>query len=425
MRQALLPTQLVVLALLVAGCPPPPVPTPDAGVEEDAGTPDAGAVDAGRPPRDAGVPDAGFTTAPIEAWCTNKALAECGRDLRCGRLAPTGIPGCVLTRTTLAACDQVGLSRGVNERRTQYLESEALRCLNALAQGSCEENPVACETVFTGLTPPDAGCLLAVDCNLGGFCDPYDGQCPHRCRAWAAEGAPCDGFTRRCDPVTGSCDLNDAGTAVCFPKKTDGAPCQRYDACGDKASCVDGTCITRLADPGAVCNTRNGYPFCHDEYFCRTEPPVNGVRPPGTCERKAGLGGTCTGPGSCLPSLRCSTLLTTGTCLVKGELRAPCINYDDCQDSLYCDSKTQRCEALPDAGGDCSFDRTGYRCAPGATCAFSGTSDDRCVAFKPLGQECGYSGECLSNDCEYATLPDGGFGGTCIASCSQRADGGL
>ena len=60
---------------------------------------------------------------------------------------------------------------------------------------------------------------------------------------------------------------------------------------------------------------------------------MNGVRPPGTCERKSGLGGTCTGPGSCLPSLRCSTLLTTGTCLRKAALREGCINYDDCEDA--------------------------------------------------------------------------------------------
>ena len=414
----------MLLALLVAGCPPPPAPIPDAG-EVDAGSPDAGATDAGRPPRDAGVPDAGFTSAPIGSWCTSRALAECGRDLRCGRLAATGIPGCVLSRTTVSTCDQVAISRGVQERRTQYLESEAVRCLNALAQGSCEENPAACETVFTGLTPPDGGCLLAQDCTADGFCDLYDGRCPHQCRGWSALGSPCDGFTRRCDPVNGSCDLNDAGTAICFPKKNDGDACDRYDACGENSYCLDNTCITRQAAPGGACNVNSGFPFCTDEYFCRTEPPVNGERPPGTCERKSGLGGTCTGPGSCLPSLRCSTYLTTGTCLVKAALHVGCINYDDCQDSLYCDAKTQRCEGLPDAGGDCSFARTGYRCAPGTTCAFSGTSEDRCVGFKAVGQACGYAGECLSYDCEYTTLPDGGFGGTCIARCSQRADGGL
>jgi hypothetical protein len=111
--------------------------------------------------------------------------------------------------------------------------------------------------------------------------------------------------------------------------------------------------------------------------------------------------------------------------LPKAGLREGCIAYDDCQDFLYCDAKTQKCEALPMAGGDCSFDKTGYRCAPGNTCAFSATSDDRCVAWKPVGAECGYTAECLSNDCEYATLPDGGFGGRCIETCSQRADGGL
>lgn len=413
-----------VLAFLVAGCPPAPVP--DSGVPEvDAGQPDAGAPDAGRPPRDAGMPDAGFLQAPIESWCALRARAECGRDLRCGRLSQAGFSGCLLTRSNIATCDQTALQRGVQELRSQYLEVEAVRCLDGYGTGSCEELPLPCTTVFTGLTPPDAGCLAPTDCNGSGFCDLYDGTCPHICRAWAAQGQPCDGFTRRCDPFNGSCDLNDAGTALCEPRKNEGDACRRYDACGDQNSCVDGRCITRLADVGQPCASRGGFPFCRQEYFCRQDQPVNGVRPPGTCERKSGLGGTCTGPGSCLPSLRCSTLLTTGTCLTKAALRMGCINYDDCQGGLFCDVTTQRCEGLPDAGGDCSFDRTGYRCAPGNACAFSGTSDDRCVAWKTVGQDCGYGAECLSNDCEFVTLPDAGFGGRCNASCSQRADGGL
>ena len=419
-RQALLPS---VLALLLAGCPTP-VPPVDSGMIEDAGV-DAGAPDAGRPPRDAGIPDAGFTAAPITSWCSLRAVAECGRDLRCGRLTQGRFAGCVLNRTRTSACDQIAIQRGVSELRTQYLEAEAVRCLNGFAEGSCTEESLACGNIFTGLAPPDAGCLTTNDCNASGFCSTYDGRCPHTCQRWAAEDQPCDGFTRRCDPVNGSCDLNDAGLAVCFPRKNEGDACQRYDSCGDDSSCVDRTCITRLAAPGQPCATRSGFPFCTPEYFCRQDPPVNGVRPPGTCERKSGLNGTCTGPGTCLPSLRCSTFITTGTCLRKGALREPCINYDDCEDTLYCDSKTQRCEGLPDAGGNCSFELTGYRCAPGFACAFSGTSDDKCVVVKAAGSECGYTAECLSNECEYTTLPDGGFGGTCIVSCSQRADGGL
>jgi hypothetical protein len=416
---------LAVAVSLFLGCPPP-TPTPDASVMEpdDAGT-DAG-VDAGRPPRDAGTPDAGFTAAPSDDWCELKALAECHRDVRCGRLRLDAVPGCVLVRTSVPQCDQTAISRGVNEGRQVYLESEAVRCLNAFASGSCEETPFACTSVFAGNAPADAGCLLAGDCSTSAFCDVYDGLCPHRCKAWEPLGNPCDGFFRRCDPRSGSCDTPDGGnTSICVAKKNEGDPCTRYDACGDEMTCVQGACMKRRAGPGEACGVRNGFPFCSEEYFCRQAPDDTGMTPPGTCERKAGIGDTCTGPGSCLPSLRCSTLITTGACLPKAPLDAGCIAYDDCQDGLYCDAKTQRCEGLPDAGGDCTFERTGYRCAPGFTCAFSGTSEDRCVAWKPAGALCGYDGECLSNDCEFTTLPDGGFGGTCIASCSQRADGGL
>ena len=428
-RQALLPSVLV----LIAGCPAPPTVI-DSGVVEvvDAGLPDGGLPDAGRPPRDAGIPDAGFTAALIENWCTDQALARCSRDVRCGRLSQAGFAGCMLIRTSVAQCDQQAFVRGVQGRRTQYLESEAVRCLNGFAMGSCEETPLSCGNVFTGLAPPDAGCLAPTDCNAFGFCDPYDGLCPHKCRAWKAVGSTCDGFINRCDPSNGSCDNNDAGSPVCQPKKNTGDRCQRYDACGDGSYCVDGTCIVRLAGPGEACATRNGFPFCTDDYFCRQRPPDAGVRPPGTCERKSGLGGTCISVDSvvgtrhdCLPSLRCSTLLTTGVCLKKGADGEPCINPDDCEDSLYCDAKRQRCEALPDAGGNCSYEVTAQRCAPGNTCGFFGPTANSCVAWRALGRDCGYDGECLSNDCEYATLPDGGFGGTCIASCSQRADGGL
>ncbi len=394
-------------------------------VVEDAGLFDAGTPDAGRAPRDAGIPDAGFSAAPITSWCQQRALAECGRDLRCGRLTQGNFGGCVIYRTRLAACDQTAIQRGVTELRTQYLETEAVSCLNAFAEGSCTDEPRVCENVFTGLTPPDGGCITSRDCNGEGFCDLYDGRCPHHCQRWAAQGQLCDGFFRRCDPDTGSCDFGDAGSSVCMPRKNDGASCQYYYACGDDAVCTGGTCHTRLAAPGQPCFTRDNFPVCPPEYFCRSGPAVNGTYPPGTCERKPGLGGTCTGPFTCLPSLRCSTLLTTGTCLRKGALRDPCIYYDDCEDTLYCDAKTQRCEGLPDAGGDCSFEATGRRCAPGFGCAFSGTSDDKCVQLKPAGAQCGWAPECQSNECEFATLPDGGFGGTCLVSCSQRADGGL
>jgi hypothetical protein len=399
-------------ALVLSACPAPQPP--------DAGTPDAG-----RPPRDAGTPDAGFTTVPIEQFCAIRALGECERDRRCGRLGDAGWAGCITTRTFIGNCDQDALSRAVAAGRLQYLAAEGARCVNDLASGSCEDTPLSCGTAFAGLTPPDGGCFTAIECNAGGFCDLYDDRCPHHCAPWTALGDSCDNFFRRCDPTAAVCDEPDAGagTSVCLPKKDAGAWCSRFDGCGNDMSCLNNACVQRVAGIGEACAVNSGYPFCTEENFCRQDPPVNGVRPPGTCQRRAGLGGTCTGPGSCLPSLRCSTLITTGTCLRKAGFHAGCIAYDDCEDGLYCDAKSQQCERLPVDGGDCSFEVSGYRCAPGHTCAF-GNTQDVCEAWKPVGTTCGYNQQCLSNECDFATLPDGGFGGTCIAPCSQRADGG-
>jgi hypothetical protein len=415
---------LLVSALVALAACPPPMMTVDSGTPiEDAGLPEDAGVDAGRPPRDAGIPDAGFLAAPLGSWCDLRSLAECERDRRCGRLGDAGFPGCLSQRRQVSVCDQAALTRSVGEGRLQYLDSEGLKCLNGFGAGSCEDTPLFCGSTFTGLTPPDGGCFTALECDAFGFCNLYDDQCPHRCTGWTPLGSSCDGFYRRCDPSSAGCDETDAGVAVCQPKKDAGASCVRFDACGDAMTCSNGKCVVRQAGLGEACGVEGGFPFCTEEYFCRQGPPVNGMRPPGTCQRKAGLQGTCTGPGSCLPSLRCSTLITTGTCLVKAGFHQGCISYDDCEDGLYCDSKTQQCERLPVAGGDCSFEVSGYRCAPGHTCSFS-TAMDVCEAWKANGEACGYDGQCLSNDCQYATLPDGGFGGTCRVSCSVRADGG-
>lgn len=416
MRRAL--PLLCVLSLL--GCPPPVTPV-DSGIEEpDAGA-DAGAPDAGRPPRDAGLPDAGFLAAPVAEWCALQARAKCHRDERCGRLGDAGAGDCLFLQTSTARCDQPAYTHGVAAGRLRFDEAQAVRCLNAYASGRCALVPPECDDVFTGLVPADGGCVLTEDCDEAqGFCDLYDDRCPHRCRGWTAQGLACDGFFSQCDPRAGSCDTVDGG-ALCVEKKDAGDPCTRYDACGDDMACSGNTCVVRRAAPGEPCGVKNGYPFCDEEHFCRQDP---GATTPGTCERKAGLGGTCTGPGSCLPSLRCSTLITTGTCLPKAVAGEACIAWDDCQDGLYCDAKAQQCRRLPGPDGGCSFEQTGYRCAAGSACAFSATSDDRCVALRAPGEACGYTGECLSNDCEYGALPDGGFGGRCVESCSQRADGG-
>jgi len=415
-------SRLLPFALLALSACPPAMTAEDSGVE-DAGATDSGTPDAGPTRRDAGTPDAGFTSAPASAWCSAQARALCWRDVRCGRVAMERLATCEARR--LLDCDQPATTRAVAEGRLQYLEGEAVACLNAYASGSCTDTPPACHSVFQGLVPPDGGCILPAECAPGGFCYQYDGLCPHRCRAYLPRFAPCDGFSTQCNPATDTCTTGDGGVRQCLPFKGDDAGCVSWDECAPTHACVSNVCVRRTAGPGEPCAVTSGYPYCTGEYFCRQEAPVGGVRPPGTCQLRAGVGGTCTGPGSCLPSLRCSTVITTGTCLVKAALGENCVNYDDCEDGLYCDGRSQQCKPLPTDGGDCSSQGSFYRCAPGYSCEFSATNDDTCVSRRADGEDCNYDGLCLSNDCNFGTLPDGGFGGTCVAACAVRADGGF
>ena len=416
----LLPALCACCALLA--CTPLPQPdggTPptDSGADEDAG------VDAGAPAPDAGTPDAGRAPVPAAEWCLAKAQAECERDVRCLRLDPARIAECV--GRIVPTCDQAAYTRAVARGSLRYEPDAGAACLDAYGSGSCEATPAACANLFTGTVAPDGGCFLAEECNADGFCDLYDGTCPHHCAAYRQRGETCNGFNLRCRPRDG-CELGDAGQSVCSAPKDAGASCVNYDGCGNDQACSSGTCIARNSGPGETCGESNGYPYCKDEYFCRQlQVPQGQTRPPGTCELRAGLGGTCLGYGSCLPSLRCSGLITTGTCVVKGDVGAACSVYGDCKDTLFCDPRTLKCTPLPGDGGDCTSQGSYFECAAGTYCDFSSPSGNyRCQGKQALGQPCTYDSACLSNACEYGQQPDGGFAQRCVPSCSQRADGG-
>jgi hypothetical protein len=421
-RAATFWTLLLALGCTVSACPTPP-PPPDAGPTPvlDAGTPDAAVeVDAGRPVRDAGTPDAGFTHVEAAGWCDAHARAQCFRDVRCGRVSADAGADCVQRR--LEGCDQVAFTRGTAEGRLQFLATEGVRCLNDFATGSCQSEPTSCAAVFSGLVPADGGCVTALECDPGAFCFMYDNVCPHHCRGWAPPGAPCDSFNQQCDPATSVCDSRDGGPQSCLSVKQEGDSCVGFSSCGAELTCVDAVCTRRTAALGEVCNQHSGYPYCPDELFCRYGR--DGGAAPGTCQLRAGLGATCVGNGSCLPSLRCTTVITTGTCQPKASLGAGCVAWDDCEDGLFCDQAAQQCAALPVDGGDCGYRGSGYRCATGYACDFTSV-DDVCVARRANGQPCSYSSLCQSGECVYGSLADGGFGGQCSAPCSQRADGGF
>ncbi len=405
-------------ALALSACPPPPPPPSDGGAD------DAGAVevDAGPPRRDAGSPDAGLGPIPIEQWCAKKAWFTCMRDERCGKLSAHGLSDCLARN--LAGCDAVPLTSGVHAGRLRYLEPEAIACLEATLWGACSGDSPHCAQIFTGLVPPDGGCFLPQECDPSGFCL-MDDACPHTCRAYVGSGQLCDGSMKRCDPSRGLCDVGDGGVLVCKPFATLDAGCARYDACGPGAVCLDSTCVRQQAGPGETCGGTNGYPSCPTDYFCRRDLSQTPA-PPGTCERRMGQGGACTGNQDCLSSLRCTTVVTTGVCADRAMKGEACASYGDCEDELYCSPATGTCASLPKDGGDCGSTGSSYRCATGYYCdfLFAGTTDT-CVARHPPGSDCYFSEMCAQGECRWGQKPDGGVGQRCVLTCAARLDGGV
>ena len=138
------------------------------------------------------------------------------------------------------------------------------------------------------------------------------------------------------------------------------------------------------------------------------------------------LGAVCSGYGSCLPSLRCGSSFTTSTCIARSAEGDKCSNYGDCQQGLYCPPRTSRCTRIPGDGGDCTTQGSYFECRSGHFCDFNSPDGVyTCRARRAIGGDCTYDGVCLSNDCNYGALPDGGYGGVCDPKCSQKADGGF
>ncbi|MBX7114112.1 MAG: hypothetical protein K1X64_07230 [Myxococcaceae bacterium] len=403
--------------LLAFACGPRALEDGGVLVDDDAG------FDAGRLFPDAGPLDAGFTTVAIADWCRLQSEAQCLRAVRCTRLDSAAMKACVL-RAELE-CDSASLVSSVEHGRQTFDNVRAAACLNAYASGACQGVPERCTDLFHGTVAPDAGCALDEECDKAqGFCDPYSTQCPRRCLGWLKPSEPCSDFRTRCNPATDTCQLNDAGASVCRPYKIALETCLSFSDCRADLLCVNAVCVTYRASEGQACSVMNGYPYCDDATFCRQGPAVNGVFPPGTCERKPGLGGACLGYSSCLPALRCSSVLATGVCQPLGKLGETCGGTGTCQDELYCGSG--RCAPLPTDGGDCTAQGSSYTCAAGYTCDFSAPGGHYgCSRLRAVGESCRYASDCLSNECAYQAGADSGAGYFCTLPCSHSADGGF
>jgi len=390
-------------------------------------------MDAGKPPpHDAGV-DAGWAPVPEAQWCHAQATARCWRDLRCGRIDGTLVDDCI-ARTEITCDTSAYVTSGMQGRHT-YDPMQAAKCLDGYDWGSCELLPSDCNGVFIGRTGPDAGALVPEDCDRdAGFFNAYENTCPHHCIGWAPLGAPCfdnlGRFPPSCQTGIAGCEyVPDAGEDVCVPAHKENDACSGFYSCNAGLTCTDSKCVKETAATGEPCRTSNGYPFCGADDFCRQPPPdAMGNQPPGVCERRVGLHGVCAGYGTCFQSLRCTSMIGTGTCERRLGVGEPCSNTftDECEAGLWCPNDTSRCTALPGDGGDCSFNGTCntpyYSCAVGYAC--SQYPDYICIPRVPDGQPCGgYDEVCLSNECQYGMFPDAGYGYRFVR-CSQMADGG-
>lgn len=405
------------LALWACGQPDPAA---DAGTEQDAG--EQPVVDAGRDAGavDAGVADAGFAPFQVSQWCENLALARCQKAERCLTVSAELRDACM--ERELANCPAAEYAAAVAQGRLQYLPQQAADCVNAYATVACTQTPAECEPVFQGLVAPDGGCLLAEECQAGAYCLTYSNACPSTCYAYRSVGEGCNWYDRQCDPSAGNCANVDGGT-FCVAKKGVGEACVYFSDCRADLACVDKQCVKREAKLGEACREVQGYPYCEADTFCRQDPVPDGqTAPPGVCQRKAGLGGVCSGYGTCLTGLRCSSNYATGTCIPLGTVNDTCSNYNDCQQELFCSPPTSRCLQLPGPGGDCGSQGSFYRCRTGSYCDYA---DDTCHPRKGYGEPCTHDGMCASSACEYGLLTDGGMGNRCIDACLVRLDGGF
>jgi hypothetical protein len=424
MRSPLL-SVLVVLAL-AAGCGgssnsgPTPADAGHDGINSngDAGVVDAGPEDAGEPDSgvDAGPIDAGFGPFSVEKWCEMSALATCAQSERCLMLDDAKVGLC--RQRAVSACQQAELTAGVAAGRLRYDAQKAADCINDYAKVECSATPDACNAVFEGLGAEDAGCLVAEECQAGTFCYLGGNACPSRCTAYEPVDAGCNFADRQCDPVTANCRFAN-GLYNCAARQPDGGTCVYWSDCLDGLACINSVCVQEIAKTGEPCSVNQGYPLCGADEFCRL--PLGQTNVPGVCTKKAALGGVCSGYGTCLPGLRCSSNYSTGKCVNLGSEGDVCWNYDDCRDELFCDVSTSRCTAFPADGGDCGSQGSFFRCAPGYYCDYT---DDHCQKLLGVGEVCTSATYCQSNECLYGTLPDGGSAWQCEEACVLRLDGG-
>lgn len=271
---------------------------------------------------------------------------------------------CVDAYTLVYEALGASIQRSIDAGNTSFDAAEAQRCIDALADHGCGDEPEsACEKVFVGRVPPGGACTESTECADGGYCNDTL-ACPGTCEAGLGAGTPCADASGVCQS-----GLTCLPEGVCGPYRANGEPCESSSEC-DTHYCDDAE--------GA------------GESRC-AEAPYNFIK---------SLGEPCEDALDCAEDLYCPEGDAAPTCIAAAEVGEPCIATElsrSCVHAAYC-----------------ALDADGVRGV--------------CVARVPLGSACAASEECAAGVCDGGTCEKhSGLGAPCVtdARCFGDCDGGV
>lgn len=315
----------------------------------------------------------------LDAFDSSYKDAECTYLVRCGFFADkmTCLSATLTGNSmfTLSAQMRVEILAG----RVSYNGNNVKACFDALANATCDKTdesgrvlPVQCSGFTHGTIAGGAACMANADC-ISGYCSGSTQQtCSGTCVGDTAPSTTPAGLGESCSSLN-SCIAGlycDHTTFKCAPLKAAGEACTQTDG---------SECAYGLGCAGTTTRT------------CKALPLVNEPCPDGVC-RDDGV--------HCVSG-------TTPTCKAYGLAGAVCTTSTDCSPYFPCDFTTTSpymCKKPPSVGEACTTGNT--RCFEEHSYCDSTTL--RCTAGKADGATCTSAIQCVSLDCDTATM-------TCIS----------
>ncbi|MBL8956070.1 MAG: hypothetical protein JNK82_35170 [Myxococcaceae bacterium] len=404
---------------------------------------------------------------PLDMFCSERANAVCGRQVRCGQTLAAQRASCVDRYTSGCSGVHAPVARVQRGLDTFYAQ-RARPCIEAYATFTCEAG--------SGVDPPECRDLFAVDAGVGapcfsddhcrqGFCSVTGAVTCGTCTQFTPPGQPCGGAAR-CDPAVAVCPpaladgglADGGGTPRCVAYLADGQTCTNNRDCLSRGCTrpLDGgvTGVCGFEATGAPCDTWAETALCAPTEYCRglryrlnTATQQSTRITAGACTPRRALGAPCVVEqldDSCAPAGVC----LGGTCKPVGLWAQPydadCQEHSDCvggrcvlppwpriYQQFFADGGPRdvpgKCEELSDAGEACGGLNP---CTPTHYCPSSGIT--RCAPKGAVGATCANFTQCLNllscvaTDAGSSTCQPGApLGATCNTATSGPCESQL